>query len=90
MALPATEPTSINITLQARCRIGASVAGPIKKLATSKARYTPTAKPLIGINPRYYRPLAIEHLFARAPTAAADHRSTCQIMPAQDGAQNQS
>ena len=48
MALPATEPASINITLQARRRIGASVAGPIKRLATSIARYTPTAKPLTG------------------------------------------
>ena len=89
-ALPAAAPTRTSIAPQASRRSGAAVAGPMKRLATSIARYAPAARPLTGNTPAYRRPPAVEHLVARAPAAAADHRPAHQIMPAQVGAQRQS
>ena len=50
-ALPATAPTRTSIARQASRRTGAAVAGPMKRLATSSARYAPAARPLTGNMP---------------------------------------
>ena len=50
-ALPAAAPTITSIAPQARRRTGASVAGPMKRLDISIARYTPAARPLTGKTP---------------------------------------
>ena len=50
-ALPAAAPAKTSIARQASRRTGASVAGPMKKLATSIARYNPAARPLTGNTP---------------------------------------
>ena len=50
-ALPAAAPTRTSIARQASRRSGAAVAGPMKKLATSIARYAPAARPLTGNTP---------------------------------------
>ena len=50
-ALPATAPTRTSIAPQASRRIGVAVAGPIKRLAVSIARYAPAARLLTGSIP---------------------------------------
>lgn len=50
-ALPAAVPTTTSIAAQANRRTDAGVAGPMKRLDASIARYAPAAKPLTGNNP---------------------------------------
>ena len=50
-ALPAAAPTSTSIAPQTSRRSGAGVAGPMKKLANSIARYAPAARPVTGNTP---------------------------------------
>ena len=90
MALPATEPASINITLQARRLTDSLCCRTNKKTGDQISEVHPHSQTTYRHHPRYHRPPAIEHLFARAPATATDHRSACQIMPAHDGTQYQS